>query len=165
MIPWTGFLFRHRRVTWNVKRSRTYIQKSGYLRLFPMGFDGGCACGALRYQITGSPFCAVHCHCESCRKATGSPMTSYFGVSRAQVAWNGARSFYNSSRGVTRAFCGQCGTPMHYMNTRWPGEMHLFAATLDELTLYKPTAHVHWAERVPWLILDDGLPKYNGRAS
>lgn len=54
---------------------------------------------------------------------------------------------------------------MHYMSTRWPAEVRLFAATLDDLTLYQPTAHVHWAERVPWLHPDDGLPKQNGRAS
>ena len=53
---------------------------------------------------------------------------------------------------------------MLYMTTRWPGEMQLFAATLDDLTLYKPTAHVHWAERVPWLIPGDDLPRYDGRS-
>lgn len=130
-----------------------------------MGFDGGCACGALRYKVKNSPFSAVHCHCEDCRRVTGSPMTSYFGVGRAQVTWKGLRSFYNSSPGVTRGFCGQCGTPMHYMSTLWPGEIHLFAATLDDLTIYKPTAHVHWTERVPWLMSDDGLPRYHSRAT
>lgn len=129
-----------------------------------MRFDGGCACGAVRYEVKGSPFWAMHCHCESCRRATGSPMTSYFGVGRGQVTWKGARSFFKSSPGVTRGFCGQCGTPMHYMSTRWPGEVHLFAATLDDLTLYKPTAHVHWAEHVPWINSDDGLPRFDGRA-
>lgn len=91
-------------------------------------------------------------------------MTSYFGVGRAQVTWTGARSFYKSTPGVTRGFCGQCGTPLHYMSTRWPGEIHLFAATLDDLTPYRPTAHVHWAERVPWLVVSDSLPKHDGFA-
>jgi len=54
---------------------------------------------------------------------------------------------------------------MHYMSTRWPGEILLFAATLDDLTLFKPIAHVHWAERVPWLALNDNLPKYDGSAT
>lgn len=91
-------------------------------------------------------------------------MTSYFGVARAQVTWAGERSFYNSSPGVTRGFCGQCGTPIHYMSTRWPGEIHLLASTLYDLTLYKPTAHMHWAARVPWLMSDDDLPRHEGRA-
>ena len=129
-----------------------------------MEWTGGCACGALRYAVTGSPIWQMHCHCASCRKATGSPMTSYFGVGRAQVCWDGERSFYTSSPGVTRGFCGQCGTPMHYMSTRWPGEIHLFAATLDDPSLFVPTSHVHWAERVPWVTMEDDLHKYEGRA-
>ena len=139
--------------------------KYGYWRWLLVKFDGGCACGVLRYEVKNSPFSAFHCHCKSCRRTTGSPMTSYFGVGRAQVKWTGTRRFYKSSPGVARGFCERCGTPMHYMSTRWPGEMHLFAATLDDLTLYKPTAHVHWAERVPWLILDDDLPRFLGYAT
>lgn len=91
-------------------------------------------------------------------------MTSYFGVARAQVTWKGVRSFWNSSPGVTRGSCSECGTPMHYMSTRWPGEIHLVAVTLDDPTLYKPTAHVHWAKRLLWLTLDDDLPRHDDRA-
>lgn len=129
-----------------------------------MVLEGGCACGAIRYQVKGSPFLAVHCHCESCRKTTGSPMTSYFGISRSQVIWQGCRNFYNSSHGVTRSFCGECGTPLQYMTTRWPGETHMFAATLDNPVQFKPTAHVHWAARISWLDFDDDLPKHEGRS-
>lgn len=128
------------------------------------GFDGGCQCGALRYTTTGSPFWSMHCHCQSCRRATGAPVASFFGMNRGQVTWDGARSFYNSSPGVTRGFCPACGTPMLYMSTRWPGEVHLYAATLDDPGLYEPTAHVHWAERVPWLTLDDELTKHERAA-
>lgn len=128
------------------------------------GFDGGCACGALRYRTTGSPFWSMHCHCASCRHATGSPMTSFFGMGRGQVTWEGTRRFYNSSHGVTRGFCDTCGTPMMYMSTRWPGEVHLYAATLEYPSLYRPTAHVHWAESLPWICIADDLPRHEGRA-
>ena len=127
-------------------------------------YDGRCACGALRYQTTGSPIWSMHCHCDSCRGVTGSPMTSFFGMGRGQVRWTGIRSFHTSSPGVTRSFCGTCGTPMHYASTRWPGEVHLYAATLDDPSVYRPTAHVHWAERVPWLHIADNLDKLDGAA-
>ncbi|MEM6693306.1 MAG: GFA family protein [Pseudomonadota bacterium] len=128
------------------------------------GFDGGCACGKVRYRSKGSPFWSMHCHCKSCRRATGSPMASFFGIGRGQVTWTGTRAFYKSTPGVTRGYCGSCGTPLFYMSTRWPGEVHILAATLDDPSLYRPTAHVHWAERLPWLTVSDDLPKHAGMA-
>lgn len=128
-----------------------------------MKFSGGCRCGAVRYEVKSSPFLAVYCHCESCRRATGSPVTGYIGLNRAQVTWVGARGFHTSSPGVTRGLCPECGTALQYSSTRWPGETHLVAATLDDPARFKPTAHMHWAERVHGFAADDTLPRYEGR--
>lgn len=40
-----------------------------------------------------------------------------------------------------------------------PGELHFYAATLDDPAGFAPERHVHWDERVPWIALADGLPK------
>ncbi len=69
-----------------------------------------------------------------------------------------------SSAGVSRGFCGACGTQVLYQNEIWPTETHLYAATLDDPTLFEPAAHFHFAERVPWLRVVDDLPKYPGSA-
>ena len=126
--------------------------------------QGGCLCGAIRWRATVSPFWSAHCHCASCRKTTGAPLTSYLAFSKASVAWHGQRSFRASSPGATRGFCPDCSTALSLMSTRWPGELYVPAATLDDLTLFAPEAHVFWADRVPWLSLNDDLPKYDGRA-
>ena len=41
-----------------------------------------------------------------------------------------------------------------------PEETHLYAPSLDDRAPYHPTAHVYWPERVPWLTIEDELPKY-----
>lgn len=125
-----------------------------------IALTGRCLCGSLSYQTRGSPFLSVYCHCESCRRATASPVTGLFCMNRGQVTWEGERRYHRSSPGVTRGFCGTCGTAMHYMTTRWPGEIHLYAATLDDPALFTPSAHMHWADRVPWLQIADTLPKH-----
>ncbi|MEM7719341.1 MAG: GFA family protein [Pseudomonadota bacterium] len=107
---------------------------------------------------------AGHCHCESCRRATSSPMTSFFGVPRAGVAWTGLIASYASSPEVARGYCEACGAQMFYQSTRWPDETHLYAASLDDPSAFQPEAHYHFAERVPWLGVGDELPKFEGSA-
>ena len=124
---------------------------------------GGCLCGGVRWRAGAAPFRSVHCHCRSCRRATGAALASYAGFAKAAVTWQGARALRASAPGVTRGGCPDCRTPLSYMCTRWPGELYLHAATLDDPALFTPQAHLHWAERVPWLALADGLPKYPGR--
>jgi len=36
---------------------------------------GRCLCGAVTYSYEGLENWQAHCHCESCRRATASPMT------------------------------------------------------------------------------------------
>ncbi len=91
-------------------------------------------------------------------------MTSFFGVPRASVAWTGDVAIFVSSPGNERGYCGTCGSQMVFRSDRWPDETHLYALSLDDLAQFKPEAHYHYAERVPWLVIDDDLPKHGGSA-
>ena len=123
-------------------------------------FTGRCLCAAVTFRGTAAPLWQVHCHCESCRRATASPFTSFFGIADGQWQWTGATpATYASSPGTYRDFCPRCGTPMAYHADRFPGETHFYAATLDRPETYEPQAHVHTDEMLPWLHLSDGLPR------
>ena len=61
---------------------------------------------------------------------------------------------------MTRRFCGACGTPLSYESTRWPDELHILVAILDDPESLTPTAHVFWSEHLSWLEMDDGLKKF-----
>ena len=67
---------------------------------------------------------------------------------------------YASSAGVTRSFCGRCGTPLSYEAERHPGEIHLTISSLDRPEDFPPAVHVYTEERIPWLELGDHLPRY-----
>ena len=54
---------------------------------------------------------------------------------------------------------------MAYRAERFPGEIHFYAATLNDPTQFKPEFHVHWAEKLDWLHVTDDLPKYPGSAN
>lgn len=121
-------------------------------------FTGRCLCGAVTFRCTEPPLWQGHCHCESCRRATASPMTSFLGVRDGAWAWTGsAPATYASSPGVTRSFCATCGTQMAFRADRFLGETHFYAATLDRPEEYRPSVHYHSAEALPWIHLADGL--------
>ena len=121
----------------------------------------GCLCGAVRYAAEGKPLWIAHCHCRSCRRQSGAPVVTWAGYRPANVVWSsGAPDTFNSSEDVTRRFCGACGTPLSYESTRWPDELHILVATLDDPESLTPTAHVFWSEHLSWLEMDDGLKKF-----
>ena len=122
--------------------------------------NGQCMCGAITYEVAGDMLWAAHCHCEDCQRAAGADYVSWFGVRREDVTWRGARGFHKSSPKVTRSFCPTCGTPMSFETDVLPEETHLYARSLSDRSLYQPTAHIFWSEKVPWLSMDDGLPKH-----
>ena len=126
---------------------------------------GKCLCGAVKWSSEGPVLWAGHCHCESCRKATSSPFTSFFGVPRDSVKWQGDLASYASSNGkAVRKFCSGCGAQMTYQYEGWPTETHLYAGSLDDKSQFVPTAHFHFAEKLDWVHIDDDLPKYPGSA-
>ncbi len=128
---------------------------------------GGCMCGAVRYEVIGEPVWVGHCHCESCRRHTGAPVVTFVCFKKNQVAFTkGQRQIYNSSPGVGRAFCGQCGTPL-----TWEGKSNLpergmilefHISTLDDPNAFVPTNHVFYKERIAWFDVADDLPRYHG---
>ncbi len=123
-------------------------------------FSGRCLCGATRFTCDAPPLWQGHCHCQSCRRATASPFTSFFGIPDGHWHWTKAEpTTYSSSPGVWRSFCAVCGTQMSYHSDRFPAERHFYAATLDDPTPFTATEHVHSAERLPWLHLADDLPQ------
>lgn len=124
-------------------------------------FSGRCFCGQVTWRTNARVRWAGHCHCDSCRRATSAPFTSFFGVNRDKVTWTGDMAEHLTSGGaVRRGFCAACGTQMLYENEIWPTETHLYAATLDDPGSFEPQAHFHWFERLDWVQIEDDLPKY-----
>ena len=123
--------------------------------------SGRCLCGALRYSFEASAVLEQNfCHCESCRRATASPVTAFVIVRADAFRWTGgAPSTYVSSPGVTRGFCGTCGTPVFYWNDDRPDQVDLYSATLDAPETAAPEEHSFWSERLPWTPVADDLPK------
>src|SRR5215470_11596672 len=122
---------------------------------------GRCLCGSVVFQSTGKPNWTLHCHCESCRRATSSPMTTWISVPRSTFSFSkGSPGYFSSSQGVQRGFCENCGSPLTYESERIADEVHLYAASLLDATAVSPSGHVFAAEQLPWLEVFDDLPRF-----
>ena len=131
-----------------------------------MGFAGHCLCRAVAYEVDGPPKWVAHCHCESCRRHTGSVMATFAGVDAAQVRWTGiAPSRHESSPETWRSFCPRCGTPISYESSRFQGEIHFYLGTLESPQDMPAKAHVYVAEQLPWFEILDDCPRFSETAS
>lgn len=126
--------------------------------------QGRCLCGNLQWTADGPRTWECLCHCDDCRRQCGAPVVAFIGVETDAFRWVGQPSTYSSSPSVTRSFCGTCGSPMAFQAEHYPGEIHVYAAQLDRPETFNPTFHVHYAEHLPWLSLNDSLKKYEGSA-
>ena len=120
-----------------------------------------CLCGAIGLSAAGAPLWVGLCHCRSCRRATGGVLMAATGFPRQAVSIErGQMSYYASSPGVRRGFCGTCGTSLSYENARWPGDIHLMIGAFERPDALQPQFHIFAEDRLPWLKLADGLPQY-----
>jgi hypothetical protein len=55
------------------------------------------------------------CHCRMCQKATGNFFAALVGVKKADLTWTrGRAAVFESSQGIERGFCRECGTPLFF---------------------------------------------------
>lgn len=74
--------------------------------------EGGCQCGAVRYRVAAAASEVYHCHCSMCRKLHGALFATWAIVPRGRVEvtrGQDALATYESSPGVRRRFCRNCG--------------------------------------------------------
>ncbi len=125
--------------------------------------SGHCYCGAVKFEASGEPIWVGHCHCESCRRASGSVMTSFATYLLDKVVFTGAMpTRFQTDDGVVRSFCEQCGSPVAYESTEKENQIDLHLGLFDDLEQIKPRNHTFYAEKVSWLQADVHLPKNTG---
>src|ERR1700716_2795487 len=87
-------------------------------------FEGGCLCGAVRFVATGQPKWVAWCHCQSCRKHSGAPVSVFAALERtAYTVTKGEITKFNSSPGTRRGFCAKCGSILTCESEHRPSRM------------------------------------------
>ena len=124
--------------------------------------EGGCHCGAVRFEVTGAPGRVAICHCADCRRHAGAPMVAWAIVGEDQLrVTRGELAVYASSEHARRFFCPACGTGMFYRNPEYfTDRVDIQVAAMDDPDVYRPTLQVQVAERIGWMETAHALPAH-----
>ena len=129
---------------------------------------GGCACGRVRYELTGPPTRMINCHCRDCQRASGSAYAAILVVPAENLRLSGELRYHavTSERGTRteRGFCPTCGSPVAGKLGARPDLMLLQAASLDDRSLFSPQMNIWTRSAPPWDHLDPKLPSFETRA-
>lgn len=122
---------------------------------------GSCLCGAVRYAIDGQFEHFYLCHCERCRKDTGSAHAANLFSTTARLTWiSGAdrvASFRLPGTRHARSFCTVCGSALPMQQ----GPLLVVpAGSLDSTPGVQPDAHLFVASRAEWDHALETLPVF-----
>jgi len=100
--------------------------------------EGGCLCGAVRFETEGEPLRVTICHCRFCQRATGSAymVEPIFAREKVRIS-KGSPTVYSlrssgSGKLVHVHFCATCGTKLYLTFERFADSCGVYAGTFDD---------------------------------
>jgi hypothetical protein len=125
-----------------------------------MQLDGGCECGVVRYRLHGPPIFVNCCHCRQCQKLGGGAFALNAMIEADRVELLSApENVATDEKGAAR--CRDCTTFLWGLHPMF-GERIRFlrVGTLDEGERLPPDAHFFVRSKHPWVVLPDGVPRF-----
>ena len=124
-------------------------------------FHGGCLCGKIRYRVSVAP--RVHyCHCDMCRRATGSAFAVFGWVQVAGLSWLTEEPANRRSSPIARrSFCQSCGSPLTLAYDANPHEIAMHVGTFDDPAEHEPRHNYSSSQRLGWVCCGIDLPHHD----
>lgn len=114
---------------------------------------GGCLCGAVTYEVKNDFNRFYLCHCQQCRKITGSAHAANLFTRPDAIKWTGGDShkkqFSYPERDFSVVFCTECGSGLPFV-TKNGKALIVPAGSLDAAPNIQPNDNIFWAERATW---------------
>lgn len=119
--------------------------------------SGSCLCGQVRFEIDGDFEQFFLCHCEYCRKDTGSAHAANLFSSQTRLKWisgqDSVTAFNLPGTRHAKSFCSLCGSALPHQQTDGT-LLAVPAGSLDSPVHLRPNAHIFASKRASW---DDSL--------
>lgn len=126
---------------------------------------GSCLCGAVAYEIRGESMHFNHCHCERCRKATGTGHATNIIMKPGSVKWTAGEQLLRryavpDAKRFATVFCSVCGSLMPRVAPDNSIAV-IGAGTLDEDPGIRPERRIFNGSRAPWSCPSDDVPAFD----
>ena len=131
--------------------------------------QGRCACGAVRYRVSGQPMFVHCCHCRWCQRETGASfaLNAMIEADRVRLLEGEpeiVNTPSNSGKGQKIWRCPQCMVAL-WSNYAGAGDKVRFmrVGTLDTPAAMPPDIHIFTSSKQPWVVLPPGVtavPEY-----
>ncbi len=130
----------------------------------PDSYEGGCACGSVRYKIVSDPLIVHCCHCRYCQRQTGTAfaLNALFEAKHVEIlsgTVNEIETPTPSGRGQTIARCPKCEVAIwsnYFMGGIKKMIRFIRVGTLDNPDLLPPDVHIYTMSKQPWMNLSPG---------
>ena len=119
--------------------------------------SGQCLCGAVKVTATGDAKVKAICHCESCRKWTGSVMYVNLYPAESVTIEGDLDEYKTKDESISlRKTCRVCHCPVVNDHAQAMQMMDIPSGIFG--LPHEPTMHLHYAEKI--MSIKDGLPKF-----
>ena len=128
-------------------------------------WDGGCACGEVRYRLTTAPMFVHCCHCLNCQRHTGSAfvINMLIEASRVEVLSGAPQPVDMPLNGGSPNRIFRCPKCQVAVWSEYGGRSQILfvrAGTLDDPSRVSPDVHIYTRSKLPWVALPASVPSF-----
>jgi hypothetical protein len=126
--------------------------------------QGGCLCGAVRFEITAPFISAGYCHCTHCQRRTGTGSSANVRVRQdgfRLLAGEEQLRAFKPPTGVPKLFCGTCGSALFSGEPLTDEQVAVRLGALDRDPGIRPQFRQFVGSAAPWEpVPQDGLERF-----
>ncbi len=130
-----------------------------------MNLEGGCYCGALRYEVSSDPMFQGQCHCRECQYISGGQPNVIMAIPGTGFAYTkGTPNQFKRSdleNPVVREFCGDCGTHIVAKPPALGGAVVLKVGTLDDQSSFAPQMAIYLCDKQSYHHVPEGIATFD----
>lgn len=132
-----------------------------------MKLEGGCFCGAVRYEAEGDAVFKGQCHCRQCQYFAGGGPNIFLAMPASGFKYTKGKPAAHSRAdapvfNASREFCPTCGVQLTTKAVPLPDVVFLKVGTLDKPADFGgPEMAIFTCDKPPFHMIPDGIPTFD----